>query len=356
MEEKTKILLDILDKKTDGISYNIYQDITHCTLDIICETAMGVNVNAMSNPDNEFIQAVYTMSDIIPWKMSRPYIPEFIFNILPQGYKSRHALKVLHGFSENIISSRKKILQNKSSRSEKESSDADELFGIKKRLSLLDMLLEASEDGKILSDADIREEVDTFVFEGHDTTTSSISWTLLLLGNNPEIQEKLYQEIKEVLQDKSIPSFNNLPELKYLECVIKESLRMFPSVPFIIRTIEQEIQIDQYKIPAGTDILLHIYALHNSPEYYPNPDVFDPDRFLPENCVGRHPYSYIPFSAGPRNCIGQKFAMYEEKTILASIIKRYKVTAMEKIKDIKVIPDIVLRPINGVLVTLQRRE
>ncbi|KAI4464328.1 cytochrome p450 family 4 [Holotrichia oblita] len=294
------MLLDILDKEADGICYNIYQDITHCTLDIICETAMGVNVNAMSNPDNEFIQAVYT--------------------------------------------------------SEKESSDADELFGIKQRLSLLDMLLEASEDGKVLSDADIREEVDTFVFEGHDTTTSSISWTLLLLGNNPEIQEKLYQEIKEVLQDKSIPSFNNLPELKYLECVIKESLRMFPSVPFIIRTIEQEIQIDQYKIPAGTDILLHIYALHNSPEYYPNPDVFDPDRFLPENCVGRHPYSYIPFSAGPRNCIGQKFAMYEEKTILASIIKRYKVTAMEKIKDIKVIPDIVLRPINGVLVTLQRRE
>ncbi|KAI4464344.1 cytochrome p450 family 4 [Holotrichia oblita] len=287
----------------------------------------------MSNPDNEFIQAVYTMSDIIPWKMSRPYIPEFIFNILPQGYKSKHALKVLHGFSENIISSRKKILQNKSSRSEKESSDADKLFGIKQRLSLLDMLLEASEDGKVLSDADIREEVDTFVFE-----------------------EKLYQEIKEVLQDKSIPSFNNLPELKYLECVIKESLRMFPSVPFIIRTIEQEIQIDQYKIPAGTDILLHIYGLHNSPEYYPNPDVFDPDRFLPENCVGRHPYSYIPFSAGPRNCIGQKFAMYEEKTILASIIKRYKVTAMERIKDIKVIPDIVLRPINGVLVTLQKRE
>ncbi|KAK9744720.1 Cytochrome P450 [Popillia japonica] len=110
---------------------------------------------------------------------------------------------------------------------------------------------------------------------------------------------------------------------------------MYPSVPFVMRTIEQNVQIDQYHIPAGSHIILHIYGIHNCPEYYPDPRVFQPNRFLPENCIGRHPYSYIPFSAGPRNCIGQKFAMCEEKTILASVIKRYKVTAMEKIEDIK---------------------
>ncbi|KAK9744730.1 Cytochrome P450 [Popillia japonica] len=196
IEEKAQILLDNLDKKTDGKPHDIYQDIAHCALDIICETAMGVNVNAMSDTNNEYIQAIYTMSEIIAWKMIRPYIPEFIFNILPQGYKSKQALKVLHGFSENIISSRKKLLQTKPSKNKKESDAVDELLGVKKRLSLLDMLLEASEDGKVLSDTDIRQEVDSFIFAGHDTTAASIAWTLLLLGTHPEIQENLYQELK----------------------------------------------------------------------------------------------------------------------------------------------------------------
>ncbi|KAI4464347.1 cytochrome p450 family 4 [Holotrichia oblita] len=264
------------------------------------ETTMGVNVNAMSDKDNEYIKAIYDMSEIIAWKMLRPYIPEFVFNLLPKGRRFNKALDVLHGFSRNVISSRKKLLQ---SRSTGNFNDIDNLIGSKKRLSLLDMLLEASKDGKILNDNDIREEVDTFMFEGHDTTTASISWTLLLLGNHPEIQEKLFKEVRQVLRNNQVPSVSDLPELKYLECVIKESLRLYPSVPLVIRNIEEDVQIDKYKIPRGTHLILHIHGVHVCPDYYEDPFRFDPDRFLPENCVGRHPYAYIPFSAGPRSCI-----------------------------------------------------
>ncbi|KRT82236.1 cytochrome P450, partial [Oryctes borbonicus] len=245
--EKTGILLKILDAKANVGSFNIYTDITHCALDIICETAMGVNVNVMSDEDNEYIKAVYDITEVLFWKVLHPYVPDFMFKLLPQGRRLQKDLIVLHGFSNKVIADRKKLLESrKSNSSDKVDQGADDL-GIKKRKSFLDLLLEASENGKVLSDTDIREEVDTFMFEGHDTTTAAISWTLLLLGNHPEIQEKAYQEISGVLRDKSTPStIAELNELKYLECIIKESLRMFPSVPFISRHLLQDIQIGAF--------------------------------------------------------------------------------------------------------------
>ncbi|KAK9744576.1 Cytochrome P450 [Popillia japonica] len=181
-------------------------------------------------------------------------------------------------------------------------------------------------------------------------------WTLFLLGNHPDIQQKVFEEVHQVLQSKRTPTtISELHEMKYLENVIKESLRLYPSVPFIIRDLEQEVQIGEYKIPAGVQVNLQIYGTHRSAEYYPEPDKFDPDRFLPENSQKRHPYAYIPFSAGPRNCIGQKFAMYEEKTVLATIVNRYKITAMETPETITVTADLILRPMNGVILKLQKR-
>ncbi|KAK9744667.1 Cytochrome P450 [Popillia japonica] len=351
--EKTGTLLDILDKKVDGKMHNIYPDITHCALDIICESAMGVNVGAMLKEDNKYVKAIYEFNEIMFWRILRPYIPIFIFNLLPVGRIMKNDLKILHDFSKKVISDRKALLKQEQQSGSSEHNDGEDLFGIKRRLSFLDLLIEASEDGKLLNDSDIRQEVDTFMFEGHDTTTANISWTLLLLGNHPDIQDRVFEEIRAVIRDKSTPtSITELHELKYLERVIKESLRLYPSVPFVIRQTKEEIQIDKYRIPANVEVILGIYTVHRDPEIYPDPDQqmkfdpvhrdpeiypdpekFDPDRFLPENSVNRHPYAYIPFSAGPRNCVGQKFALYEEKTILASIINRYKITAVKKMED-----------------------
>ncbi|KAI4464331.1 cytochrome p450 family 4 [Holotrichia oblita] len=357
--EKAEMLLCILDGKADGNVHNIYPDITHCALDIICQTAMGVNVNAMLNKDNEYIKSVYEVSAVFLWRAVRPYVPEFFFNhLLPVGRKFKEDLKVLHRFSNRVIADRRRLLiKGKEQNGCLGNLKEEDIKGMKKRLSFLDLLIEASEGGKVLSDTDIREEVDTFIFEGHDTTTASMCWTLFLLGNHPDIQERAFDEIKNVLHDKQTPtSITELHELKYLECIIKESLRLYPSVPFITRHIKQEIQLDEYRIPADVQAILHIYGVHRNPDHYFNPDQFDPDRFLPKNSINRHPYAYIPFSAGPRNCIGQKFAMYEEKTILASIINRYKVRAVETVQSVKISTDIILRPANGVLVKLEKRK
>lgn len=216
--------------------------------------------------------------------------------------------------------------------------DEDESLGKKKRLAFLDLLITASGNGTILSDEDIREEVDTFVssmkfpifhaiktfffkmFEGHDTTSAAVSWCLFLLGSNQHIQERVLQEIDTVMvgDRERAPTMKELGEMKYLECCIKEALRLYPSVPLIARHLKEDVKIgnkfniqevgkvifinflDQYIVPAGTTALIITYMLHRCPEVYKYPERYDPDRFLPENCIGRHPYSYIPFSAGPR--------------------------------------------------------
>lgn len=132
-------------------------------------------------------------------------------------------------------------------------------------------------------------------------------------------------------------------------------MRLYPPVPFIGRTLSEDVQLDQYTLPKGTMVTLGIYYLHRDPRFFPDPEKFDPDRFLPENTTRRHPYAYLPFSGGARNCIGQKFAMHEEKSVLSSIIRKFKITSVEKRDEIDLISELILRTHNGINVKLEKR-
>jgi cytochrome P450 family 4 len=114
--------------------------------------------------------------------------------------------------------------------------------------------------------------------------------------------------------------------------------------------------LGEFIVPAGSTVHLHIYFLHRNHDQFPNPEKFDPDNFLPERVAKRHPYAYIPFCAGPRNCIGQKFALLEEKTVLSYILRHYKLHSLDKREDMKLIGDLVLRPDNGVRLSLSLRN
>lgn len=138
-------------------------------------------------------------------------------------------------------------LNNNMNNNNEEVQDAYDDVGKKKRLAFLDLLIEASKEGTVLSNEDIREEVDTFMFEGHDTTSAAISWTLFLLGSNPEIQEKVAQEMEDIFQgDRNCSAtMKNLTDMKYLECCIKDALRLYPSVPMMARSINEDVQIGE---------------------------------------------------------------------------------------------------------------
>ncbi|KAL6446828.1 hypothetical protein ACFW04_001335 [Cataglyphis niger] len=222
----------------------------------------------------------------------------------------------------------------------------DVICGKQKSKAFLDLLLDQNEkDDTPLTDDELRAQVDTFMFEGHDTTAVAIIWTLFLLGNNLEHQEKVHEELEEIFKDsKTLASIKELSQLKYLDMIIKETLRLFPSVPIITRKLAENVKMGNYTFPKDTTIVLGISLTHRNPEVWSDPKKFDPDRFLPDNSKHRNPYAYIPFSAGPRNCIGQKFALLEEKAILTAILRKWRVKSVKTIDTIQYGFTIVYRP------------
>ncbi|KAM3939828.1 cytochrome P450 4V2-like [Leptodactylus fuscus] len=360
MNEQSKILVEKLSSHVGKGSFNCFMKITLCALDIICETAMGRKIHAQSNSDSEYIKAIYEMGDFVQRRQKMPWLwSDYIFSYLKDGKRHDKNLKILHSFTEQTIIERAQELKNAKANDEQDNNNKrKEDKKTKKKCAFLDMLLKATdEEGNTLSHKDIREEVDTFMFEGHDTTAAALNWSVFLLGSYPEIQEKVHKELDETFGQSDRPvAMDDMKKLRYLEAVIKESLRLYPSVPFFARTTTEDCTIRGYTIPKGVDAMIMPFALHRDPEYFPEPEEFRPERFLPENASGRNPYAYIPFSAGLRNCIGQRFALMELKVVLSAILRKFTVKSSQNRKDLILLGELILRPKDGIWIELQKRQ
>ena len=180
--------------------------------------------------------------------------------------------------------------------------------------------------------------------------------TLYLISLDNTVKKKCQEELDRIfVYSNRDASAGDLASMKYLTACIKESLRLYCSVPVIGRVTGQEVELGGHLIPVGTEITLNIVTMHKDEKYFPDPDRFDPDRFYTEQSLEKHPYAYTPFSAGPRNCIGQKFAMMEVKVTLSAILRKFCVQGMVPMKDILVAPELVLKPKNGFPVSFEYR-
>lgn len=170
-------------------------------------------------------------------------------------------------------------------------------------------------------------------------------------------QAKCKEEVDEVFGDKKEIEWDDLLKLNYVTLVIKESLRLYPPFPMFSRGLDKSYEIDGKVVPQGTWIMINAYALHHNPHVWKDPEVFDPLRFTIENREGRSPFAYIPFSAGPRNCIGINFAMAEMKMAVAMILRRFELSiSMEnQVHSEDLFPEIMLRTRNGIRLNLVAR-
>lgn len=205
------------------------------------------------------------------------------------------------------------------------------------------MMMEArnKETGQPMKDKQLLDEIRTLIIAGHETTALTLTWAWYLLSKNPEVCEKLYDEINKVLLNGE-PTFANLDQLPFMGNVINETLRLYPPAWLIPRRSLKADQVGPYTIPAGSDIFISPYFLQRDPNVWDQPNEFNPDRFLPSNSTDRHKLSYIPFSAGPRKCIGDYFSIIEMKFHLALLVKQFKLTQV-KDRPIELEPQVNLR-------------
>ncbi|XP_040168891.1 cytochrome P450 4d2-like [Anopheles arabiensis] len=355
MNHQSDVLIEKLKTSANGTDCNVYNHVTYCALDIIAESAMSVKLNTQQHPNSEYVLAVKEMTDIILkrlFSLFREY--KWAFQFTKSYRRQRELVKVIHDFAHKVISDRKKQSDAQEQQRAQKQLAEDDIYG-KRRMTLLDLLLNVTMDGKPLSDSEIREEVDTFMFTGHDTTTSCISFAAYHLSRDASIQQRVYDEILAIVgpDAKTVElTYGTLQKLKYLEMVIKETLRINPPVPVIGRRSAGDMVIDGVTIPKGLDFFIMIYLLHHDPELYPEPTRFDPERFGEEASAKRPPFSYMPFSAGSRNCIGQRYAMLEVKTVLVKLLANYQLLPCEASNQLRLKADMTLKPVNGAFVKL----
>lgn len=190
---------------------------------------------------------------------------------------------------------------------------------------LLKLLFEARDDPDFpeMTDRQVRNEIVTFIIAGYETTATALSWTLRLLAEHPEIQRRVKAEIDEATGD-HVPEYDDLDRLPLTAAVFSEAMRLYPPVPMLSRFANEADSIDGATIPKGMQITISVIAIHRRPELWERPDEFRPERFLPEHAKERYPFSYLPFSAGPRACIGTRFAMIEGPLVLARMLQRFR--------------------------------
>ena len=329
--------LKMVDKWGDGEekknSVNISEEMVFLTSQIVGKTLLSSDV---SQEDVRFWRSMdYILEYINDRTRTNPFnLPSWFPT--PANFRYSKAIRIIDSFVYQII---KKRRENPSERND-----------------MLDALVSArdEETGEGINDKQLRDEVLTFFVAGHETSANGLIWALYLLSQHPEVEKKLHNELKTVLDGKT-PNFIDLHGLIYTGQIIQESLRLYPPVWIMGRQSIEEDSVRGHYIPPKTDMMISPYVLHRHPDYWAQPDVFDPERFSTENVKKQIPYSYIPFGGGPRLCVGQNFALMEMVLVLAIISQRYFLTLIGN-QNVEIGPYITLRPKEDLKMKLVERN
>ncbi len=314
-----------------GETRDISRDMMRLTLAVVAQTLFSADVDKDAQSVGEALDHVMSMFDtlLLPWADLLQKLP------IPQMQRFEKARDQLDRIIYGLI---------------REHREA----GVD-RGDLLSMLLLAQDedDGGVMTDKQVRDEALTLFLAGHETTSNALTWTWYLLSQHPDVEQKLHEELQTVLNGRT-PQFEDLPQLRYTEMVFAESMRLYSPAWAIGRMSIEDHEVDGYRIPAQSIVILSPYAMHRNARFWPDPERFNPDRWTAEARDSRPKLAYFPFGAGPRICIGERFAWMEGMLVLATYAQNWRLR-LEPGHKVQTLPQLTLRTRYGMRMRIETR-
>ncbi|NXI77484.1 CP46A hydroxylase, partial [Rhipidura dahli] len=333
--EKAEELMEKLQEKADGkTEFSMLSMMSRVTMDIIGKVAFGLELNALSDDQTPLPNAVMKIME----GLNKARIP--LIRFMPGQRKlvkeAREGVRLLRRVGKECIEQRKEAIQS----------------GKEAPLDILTQILKGDALEKTRDDENILDNFITFFVAGHETSANQMTFTVMALGQHPEILERAQAEVDEVLGAKRDVDYEDLGKLTYLSQVLKESLRLYPPVSGTLRRLEKEQVVSGIRIPANTTVFLNTYIMGRMEKFFKDPLTFDPDRFSKD--APKPYYCYFPFSLGPRSCIGQVFAQMEVKVVMAKLLQRFEIQLVPG-QSFQLVEAGTLKPLDGVICKLKPR-
>jgi cytochrome P450 len=314
----------------DGEERDVHQDMTRLTMEIVAKFLFGEEISSDAEQACEAFGLFFKQYDE---RFGLYLIPEWLPT--PENLRYRRSIKKL---DEIVL----RIIRRKRANGNGHSHD------------VLSMLLHAHEGNEPgMEERQIRDEMMTLFFTGHETTALALAWTFYLLGLNPDKEQKLQAEVDTVLEGRA-PTFQDLARLPYLDLVFKESLRLYPPAFGVVREAVNDCEIGGYPIPKGATLAMFQWSVHRDPRFFERPEEFIPERWEKDFAKTLPRCAYFPFGAGPRLCIGNTFAQAEVPLLLANIVQKFQLKLVPGHR-VATAPSLTLRPLQGIRVTLKKR-
>ena len=318
------------DRWRDGEQRDIAIDMMHLTLNVVAGTLFATDLR---DEVDELADAINRIMGLYNFLMMLP-AAEWLVHVRPPGLAAFvRARKRIDAVVHRMIAAHRQ---------------RDSHGG-----SLLDLMLAASPDRSAASEQSLRDQVITIFLAGYETVANALSWTWYLLSQNPECERRCHEEIDCELHGR-LPTFDDVPRLRYVEMVLAESMRLYPPAWAMGRYARADFQLGDFFLPAKTTVLISQFVTHRDPRFFPDPLRFDPERFTPEAKSRRTKLTYFPFGAGVRQCIGESFAWMEGVLLLATLAQKWK---LKLVPGHRVEPEplITLRPKYGMRMQVESR-
>lgn len=318
------------------------------SMDVITSTSFGVNIDSLNNPQDPFVE---NTKKLLKFNFFNPFI---LFVLMFPCFNPVFEALNISLFPKSVTDFFKKSVKKM-----KESRLQDQQ---KHRVDLLQLMINSqnskeTDTHKALSDLELVAQSIIFIFAGYETTSTSLSFLSYILATHPDVQQKLQEEIDTTFPNKAPPTYDALVQMEYLNMVLNETLRLFPVAGRIERVCKKDVEINGVLIPKGTVVMMPNVVLHRDSAIWPEPEEFRPERFSKENKDSINPYIYMPFGAGPRNCIGMRFALMNVKLAVIKVLQNFSFKPCKETQiPLKVRSEGLIQPQKPVVLKAELRD